>query len=134
MALRNSHQRLVSWFASILLIAFFSQSIIQLYHIVHFEVNKTEIIKTSCVQKDALKNCCQGSCHINAKLKLTKPQDASDTETQPVVIFPEVFKETFKTNHFNNHSLCCYLFSLSDIKPHHFDLDAIDPPPPKYFS
>lgn len=134
MALRNSYQNLVIRFASILLIAFFSQSLIQLFHIVHFEINKTEIIKTSCVQKDAVKNCCQGSCHINAKLKFSKPQESTETDAQPVVIFPEVFKETIINNLFDNHSFSCLISISRNIIPHFFDLDEIDPPPPKYFS
>jgi len=122
------------WFASMLLFALFFQSLIQLFHIIHFEFNKDEIIKTSCVQRYAVKNCCQGSCHINTKLNVSKTSEGTESEVQPTVVFPEVFCEKQYKKQIPSDFFSVRLFTSKNVYFKTCLLSNIDPPPPKCFS
>jgi hypothetical protein len=121
-------------FAAVLLFALFFQSLVQIFFIVQFEINKEEIIKNSCIQKDAPKNCCQGSCQINAKLKVSKVPEGTESEAQPSIVFPEVY---FEQSAFLNFGAPHNFKDIRADKNVYFKkllLNNIDPPPPKCFS
>lgn len=63
--------------------------------LLHFQVNRTEITRTRCVErfKPIEKNCCKGSCHLRKELKKAAPEGSKDPsapriETLELVALP----------------------------------------------
>ena len=60
---------------AILIIALNFQWLAQFWVVANFYINREQIIAESCVQRNKPKNCCQGSCQLEASLQ--KVNDAT---------------------------------------------------------
>lgn len=54
-----------------------------------FELNKEDIVKELCVQKEKPNNCCQGSCHLKKELEKQGETGANSQNQQKVKIEQE---------------------------------------------
>lgn len=60
---------------AIVIIALNFQWLAQVWVVANFYINREQIIAESCVQRNKPKNCCQGSCQLEASLQ--KVNDAT---------------------------------------------------------
>ncbi len=54
---------------AIVIIALNFQWLAQVWVVANFYINREQIIAESCVQRNKPKNCCQGSCQLEASLQ-----------------------------------------------------------------
>ena len=60
-----------------------------LFPYIDFELNKSYIIKTLCVERDKEVNTCQGQCHLNKEIKENTRQEEERQKSIPGQIFED---------------------------------------------
>lgn len=84
MKIKLKSQPIRAW---LLLISLNAYVWVQGLFLVNFYVNKQYFVSEVCIQKDAVKNCCQASCVIEKAIQL--PQSTDKEHPQLATWFPE---------------------------------------------
>lgn len=67
-----------------------------------FQANKEAIVAEFCVQKDYVKNTCQGQCHLRESLEAMNDEESDDGKSRPFNFQAEeniIPQTTFALNH-----------------------------------
>jgi hypothetical protein len=108
----------------------FSNVFLKSFVLLDFKIHQEVISQTICVQKDEVKNTCNGKCHLTKQLE--KSDEGSEeapilpTNLQEVLLF---FTQTniFEWKHFENEIL--FVPHVSDLYGIEFKSSIFHPPP-----
>lgn len=75
---------------TILIVALNFQWVAQVWVVINFYVHREKIIAESCIQRNKPKNCCQGSCQLQASLKKVNTPSKEDKTV------PEIHIQNFE--------------------------------------
>lgn len=113
-----------------MIIALNFQWLAQVWVVANFYINREEIIAESCVQRNKPKNCCQGSCQLEASLQKVN-QASTEAGTQPTISIQnfEFFSELIPVEVANPAKTQPLIFSASAVKTTIGYLPDISHPP-----
>jgi hypothetical protein len=102
---------------AIVIIALNFQWLAQVWVVANFYINREEIIAESCVQRNKPKNCCQGSCQLEASLQKVN-QSSTEAGTHPTISIQnfEFFSELIPVEVANPAKIQSLIFSASAVK------------------
>ncbi len=102
---------------AIVIIALNFQWLAQVWIVANFYINREEIITKSCVQRNKPKNCCQGSCQLEASLQKVN-QASTESETHPNISIQnfEFFSEVISVEVANPTKIQSLIFSTNTVK------------------
>ena len=75
---KRLHTHFIVWLTILVIVGPY---VAKTYLIIQFQWNKSDIITTSCIQRNKPKNCCQGSCQLNVSLQILDEQPGKQGNT-----------------------------------------------------